>query len=314
MTKIAVSILINTDTHVPLGNHPECPERLIAITNVLENGIKNGIYECLPIIQHGLEPIFKVHTQQYIESLKELTQRGGGHLEPDTFFSKGSFEAAISVVDASLSGVDHVMKSNTRRTFILGRPPGHHAESDHGMGFCLINNAAVAAQYAIDKYALSRVAIVDFDVHHGNGTQHMFYNREDVLFVSLHRYPFYPGTGSREETGTGKGNGFTWNIPLPAGVGDNEVIQAFEDEIVPLLDRFEPNLIIVSAGFDAYFRDPLGGMMLSDKAFFQFGALLGKCSDRLCDGRIVSILEGGYDNQGNSEAIQSYFEGLGQEE
>lgn len=261
--------------------------------------------------EHGIESITHIHDESYIANLREICKRGAGYLDADTYVSSGSFEAALAMADAALSGVDEVFGGRNRRVFVLGRPPGHHAERDHAMGFCLINNVAVAAQYAIDHYGAKRVAIVDFDVHHGNGTQHAFYDRQDVFFVSSHRYPFYPGTGGADETGVRDGKGYTINLPLSAGSGDEALLNGFESSVIPALERYRPDMVLVSAGFDAAVGDPLGGMTVTGEGFLHIGKLIRKLADRTCGGRIVSVLEGGYDNRGNRESIMSYLDGIG---
>ena len=214
------------------------------------------------------------------------------------------------MADASLSGVDTIMGAGPHAVFVLGRPPGHHALSHRAMGFCIFNNVAIAAQYALDHYGLARVAIVDFDVHHGNGTQAIFYDRDDVLFCSTHRSNFYPGTGYPEERGAGKGKGFTINRPMMAGDGDREILAAHTETFVPALNQFAPELLIVSAGFDAHVLDPLGGLSVTKGAYSEIGRILKQVADRHCHGRILSVLEGGYDPRGNLDSITSYLEGL----
>lgn len=178
------------------------------------------------------------------------------------------------------------------------------------MGFCLINNVAIAAQYAIDRKLAQRVVIVDFDVHHGNGTQDIFYDRDDVFYISTHEFPFYPGTGARSENGSGKGEGYTLNFPLNAGTGDEEILEIFEQDIVPALTTLAPDLLLVSAGFDAHKLDPLGGLNFSGKAYYQIACMLRHVGDYKCGGRLISILEGGYSPEGNKDAITNYIRGI----
>lgn len=311
MTGLAVSILLNEDAHCAPPGHPENAMRLRKIASILEGELASGKVKSIESTDHGHEPIDRVHDKDYIRNLKEICERGAASLDPDTYVSNGSFDAALSVVNAVLSAIDMVTDGRCNRAFVLGRPPGHHAEFNHAMGFCLINNVAVGAQYALVTRGLKRVAVVDFDVHHGNGTQHTFYDRSDVLFISSHRYPFYPGTGSASEIGAKDGSGFTLNIPMPAGEGDEEIIARYELQAIPALNRYQPELILVSAGFDSSHVDPLGGMNVTGGGFFRIGQLLRKAADRWCNGRIISVLEGGYDEVGNVESITKYLEGIG---
>ena len=311
MANLAVAIELNEQAHCAPSGHPENAGRLREIASLLENQVTSGKLARIEATEHGLEPVNRVHDPAYVRNLNEICKRGAGYLDPDTYISTGSFDAALSVVNAVLSGIDMVASEECRHAFVLGRPPGHHAEYNHAMGFCLLNNIAVGAQYALDRCSVKRVAVVDFDVHHGNGTQHTFYDRSDVLFVSSHRHPFYPGTGFGSDTGARDGAGYTLNLPLPAGSGDDEIIAKYENDVVAALDRYRPELLLVSAGFDAGYRDPLGGMNITGAGFFRIGELLREIADRWCGGRIVSVLEGGYDETGNVELITKYLEGIG---
>ncbi len=311
MAGLSIAIRLNEQSHAAPYGHPENAVRLSGIAAELEGLTASGRATQLVCNEHGVDPITRVHDESYIVSLREICRRGPGYLEPDTYVSSGSYDAALSMVNATLSGIDCVFRGDSRHVFVHGRPPGHHSEQTHAMGFCLINNVAVGAQYAIDHCSAKRVAIVDFDVHHGNGTQHTFYERQDVFFVSSHRYPFYPGSGSADETGEGDGKGYTINIPLPAGTGDDEFVGGYEKGVLSALERFQPDVILVSAGFDACYCDPLGGMKVTGDGFRRIGSLLRGTADRVCGGRIVSVLEGGYDGQGNRESIMQYLDGIG---
>lgn len=310
MTQVGVHILLNEQDHFPAPGHPENVTRLHPAATWLVSGIKAGRLAPIDVTSHDLSTITHVHSEQYISELEQACKTGGRYLDPDTYVAPGSFRAAAAMVDAVLSAVDTVKTTATRRAFVFGRPPGHHAEFDHPMGFCLINNVAVAAQYTIEKYRAKRVAIVDFDVHHGNGTQHLFYDRNDVYFISTHQFPFYPGTGSAAETGIGSGQGFTLNVPLFAGSGDAEIISVFELQIVPALHRYRPDLLLVSAGFDAHRLDPLGGLKFTGSAFRQLAGFLSTVADQHCNGSMVSVLEGGYSPDGNLDSITNYIDGL----
>ena len=254
--------------------------------------------------------IYSIHSRDYLETAREVAGRGGGYLDGDTYLSGQSFEAAWETASAVIGAAESIMQGKQSRIFMAVRPPGHHAEYDRGMGFCVINNVAVAAQSLIENQNLKRVAIVDWDVHHGNGTQHTFYGRDDVYFVSLHQYPFYPGSGAEAEQGTGKGLGFTLNIPLAAGTEDRKYLEEFEKKVIPGLTRFDPEFIIVSCGFDSHRDDPLSGMKLTEQAFGRMTALLVELADKCCAGKILSIFEGGYNSTANGLCLYNHLREL----
>ena len=215
-------------------------------------------------------------------------------LDPDTFTSPDSFDCALLAAGGALDAVDRVMRGEFDHVFVAGRPPGHHAETDRAMGFCLFNNIAVAAAHALAAHELERVMIIDWDVHHGNGTQEIFWNEKRVLFVSLHQFPFYPGTGAFEEIGGPDAPGMTVNIPLAAGFGDEEWVAAFRRVVVPLGDQFQPQLVLLSAGFDAHAKDPLGGMRVTEAGFAAMADEILAIARTHANGKLVALLEGGY--------------------
>ncbi len=248
--------------------------------------------------------LLRVHTASYVESIS-ATRGKAVMLDADTFTSPESEEVARLAAGAVLTAVDVVLEGPPRsRAVAVVRPPGHHAERDRAMGFCLYNNIAVGAAYARTRGA-ARVAIVDYDVHHGNGTQWIFYEDPTVLFVSSHQYPYYPGTGAADERGRGAGLGYTLNLPLEAGARDEDVLDRYRREAVPALDAFRPDLLMVSAGFDAHHRDPLGGCRMTTDGFRALTALLVEAADRLCDGRVVLVTEGGYDLTALGDCLQA---------
>jgi len=227
-------------------------------------------------------------------------------LDPDTTTCPESYKAALLAAGGVMNAADAVHEGKMNNAFAFIRPPGHHAERDRAMGFCFFNNIAIAAEHLLKKRGLQRVAIIDFDVHHGNGTQHAFYDRDDVLFTSIHRGPFYPGTGSADELGHGRGVGYTLNVPLSTGADDDAYKRAFDERIFPVVRDFQPQIILCSAGFDSHRRDPLGGMKMSTDGYRWIGRTLGDFSKDLCDGKVVYVLEGGYDLvalRDSSEAI-----------
>ena len=231
---------------------------------------------------------------------------GGGYLDADTVISPGSYDIARLAAGASIQAVDLTLGGQHRRVFVFPRPPGHHAGRAQGMGFCLFNNVAIAARHAIDRHGLFRVAIVDWDVHHGNGTQAIFQESDQVLYTSIHEWPLYPGTGRAQEVGVRYGFGYTLNVPLTSGAGDAEYVQVIDEIIAPRLQEFRPELILVSAGFDAHEGDPLASMMVTTNGFSEMGKRIREMADQLCDGRLVAVLEGGY----NPEALAASVEAV----
>jgi acetoin utilization deacetylase AcuC-like enzyme len=299
------------DRHQPIGYHPERPERLAAgraaVARMQEAGTS---FERVASPEASLDDLARVHDPRFVEALEKLRGKRG-LLDPDTYVSAESIAAAKRAAGGVVTMVDAMLDA-ARPGVALVRPPGHHACPDHAMGFCLINNIAVAAAHARSK-GLGKVAIVDFDVHHGNGTQEMFYRDPSVLYVSLHQYPFYPGTGSVDEVGEGAGEGFTVNIPLVAGGGDGVYAAAFDRVVVPVLAEFAPDLVLVSAGFDGAARDPLAEMTLSSRGYGYMGGRLADQAARSAGGRLGLVLEGGYDlvalESGLSETLHAVLDG-----
>lgn len=258
----------------------------------------------------SIDDICLVHDPLYVNSLKSLQPEENVMLDMDTPFSKHSFEAAATAVGAVIAAVKFVFERDGNRAFCAVRPPGHHAERSKAMGFCIFNNIAIGAAYAIAAGFARRVVIVDWDLHHGNGTQNAFYNKRDVFYISLHQYPYYPGSGSVSEKGTGDGEGFTLNIPMKLGGGDPDYRRAFDDIIIPAIKTYAPDLIMISAGFDAHIDDPLGGMNLTTDSFGWMTIELCLAANHLCNGRIVSVLEGGYNLKALGDSIRRHLEAL----
>ena len=286
--------------------HPERPDRLRAVSARLE---ASGLLA--EVVRHEpgrapLEPIHAIHDAAVIERVRRGAAAGSAVLDGgDTVVSADSYEAALVAVGAALESVDHVLDGTWDNAFVACRPPGHHAEADRSMGFCLFNNVAVAAEHARAQ-GVERVAIVDWDVHHGNGTQHIFEHRADVFYASLHQWPWYPGTGAAGERGRGDGTGATLNLPMTAGAGDPDYLRAFEDTLLPSLEAFDPGLVLISAGFDAHALDPLSSTRVSTDAFGRMTTLLRG----LAGGRIVSLLEGGYDLEGLASSVEAHVAAL----
>ncbi len=290
------------------GQHVEVAARLEAIISHLE---KTGLKEQLTLIEPRpamVEEIALVHRREYIKEIEAKAASGGGWLDPDTVMSAGSYEAALYAAGGLIRAVEAVMNGERTSAFALVRPPGHHATSRQAKGFCLFNNIAIATEYALAGYNLERILIIDFDVHHGNGTQEAFYENPRVMYISTHEYPFYPGTGDLGETGSGAAKGTNINIPLPAGCGDGEYLAVFEQIIVPAAKGFKPQLILVSAGYDGHWADPLAMMQLSITGFGQMARIIKGLADELCGGRLVLTLEGGYHLVALAASIKATFD------
>jgi acetoin utilization deacetylase AcuC-like enzyme len=296
--------------HESPPGHPERPERLAASVEAL---VELRLWELLTPVEcrpATRGELLKVHDAEYLDLLEREARGQRGYLDGDTFFGPLSVEAARRAAGGVVELTEQVMAGELGGGMALVRPPGHHAGPRRAAGFCILGNLAVAAAVARDAGA--RVAIVDVDVHHGNGTQEMFYADPRVLFVSLHRHGlgFYPGTGAASERGAGTGVGATLNIPLASGAGNGEYLAAFAEQVIPALDGFHPDLLLVSAGFDAHWRDPLGGMKVDDAGF---EAMIGRLADRaavLCEGRWVAVLEGGYDLQAQAQGVVALVRAL----
>jgi acetoin utilization deacetylase AcuC-like enzyme len=292
--------------HITPHKHPERWQRVKVVMEMLEalNWLKrDGLVQLAPRAA-TIEELAAVHEREYIQEVEAASYqaeqeeaRSGRQtlfFATDTYVSAKSYEAALKAAGAPLVAIDAVMKGEIDNAYCLVRPPGHHAVAESAMGFCLFNNVAVAARYAIDHYNLERVMIIDYDVHHGNGTQEMFYDDPRVLYFSVHQAPFYPGTGLAEERGEGAGHGTTINVPLPAQTGFDAYESIFRQVMVPAADRFDPQLILVSAGFDAHWTDPIGGMYLSTAAFAKLNQIIIDMARQMCQGRLVMVQEGGY--------------------
>ena len=290
-----------------LPGHPENKQRLKMILQVLEK------YQMLarltsiaaaPITPERLE---RVHERQYVEQVQRLAERGGGHLDMDTYVRAASYEAARMAAGGLVEATRAVLEGEVDNAFALVRPPGHHALRARGMGFCLFNNVAIAARYALAEQNLDRILIVDFDVHHGNGTQAEFDGDPAVMYISTHQYPYYPGTGHWSEMGHGQGKGNLINVPLSGGVGDEGFAHIFQEIVGPAAWRFQPQLILVSAGYDAHWDDPLASMQLSVGGYTAIARALKALAEELCAGRLVFTLEGGYHMEALAYSILNTF-------
>ncbi len=275
--------------------HPERPDRLRAvITHLKQSGTMDNLQQIQPV-QATLDWIEKVHPASYVQMIERRCRSGETVLDSgDTHVCSDSYAIGLLASGGVLRAIDDVMSGLVRRIFCAVRPPGHHAETQSVMGFCLFNNIAVGARYAQQKYGVERVAILDWDVHHGNGTQEIFWTDPSVLYVSTHQYPLWPGTGASNETGEGAGEGYTVNCPMRPGSGEQEFLDAFANRIMPALHRYRPELLLISAGFDAHTADPLANLNLTEESFGKLTQFAAEIATKYCNGRIVSVLEGGY--------------------
>ncbi|OGU57934.1 MAG: hypothetical protein A2V66_15745 [Ignavibacteria bacterium RBG_13_36_8] len=274
--------------------HPEGARRLKAIMSELKSA---GLLDKMIRVKTRAateEELQYAHPKGYIEYVKNICKNGGGYLDPDTYTTSSSYEAASIAAGSLIDLTLKICSGELKNGFAFIRPPGHHALAERAMGFCIFANVVIAARAAQKKCSIGKVAIVDFDVHHGNGTQAILYDDPSVLYVSTHQYPYYPGTGSANEIGHGKGEGTTINFPLPPGSGDENFKKLFNDILSPVLDRFKPGLIIVSAGYDCHWQDPLASLGLSLTGLAWISQFLVKKAEELCSGKIVFALEGGY--------------------
>jgi acetoin utilization deacetylase AcuC-like enzyme len=297
--------------HETMPGHPERPARLEAIVSMLdETGLANELHRIAPR-EATLDDLTRVHEPHYVDFVKRAVESGQRVLDMgDTCVGPHSYRAALMAAGGVLAAVDAIVAGDVRNAFCAVRPPGHHAEAAQAMGFCLFNNVAVGARYAQAVHGLESVLIIDWDVHHGNGTQHAFYDDDTVLYVSTHQSPHYPGTGAASETGHGRGEGFSLNIPMRAGAGDAEFTKTFNDVIAPRADQFAPDLVLISAGFDAHDADPLSGLELTSACYGELTRIVKGIADRHAAGRLVSVLEGGYDLRALRGAVEAHLRAL----
>lgn len=298
--------LLHTNRH-----HPERKERLEAIMTLLARENLLSRLEQISPVPAAPEEVTMVHTPELLANVRQAVERGDSCLDADTYLTRHSYDVALLSAGGALAAMRAVLGGKLRTCFSLGRPPGHHAEPDNAMGFCLFNNGAIAARAAMKEFGVSRILFLDWDVHHGNGTQGSFYDCPEVLFVSVHQSPAYPGTGYLHETGTGRGAGYNVNIPLPPGCGDDDYDAVFKEVIVPLVSVYRPEVVLVSSGHDTYHGDPLAGMNLSFRGFATMARHVREIAETYCGGRAVLFLEGGYHLHGQAEAVVTILAELG---
>lgn len=292
------------------GEHPECAERVARAEAWLRDPARTIPFSWHPARRATDDDLQRVHPAAHVQHVRSIAAAGGGRLDADTVASAASFEAATAAAGACLTAIDLALESRDSLPFALVRPPGHHALADQAMGFCLFNSIAVAARYA-QSLGHAKIAIVDFDVHHGNGTEAIFYDDPSVLFVSSHQHPLYPGTGAAEDRGRGEGEGFTINLPLEAGTTGPELIAVLEREAAPAIERFEPDMLLVSAGFDAYRHDPLAQLAVDIDDFAAIGSMLARWARDHASGLWMATLEGGYHLDDLPKCIDAFLAGSG---
>lgn len=292
------------------GDHPECADRLRAIQlRLQQSGLLNQVVTIAPRSATS-EEIRQVHSEEQVQAFDLLAEQGGGRLDADTVVSVDSPSVARLAAGAAVDAVHRVLNGKDRQALCLIRPPGHHATASKAMGFCLLNNVSIAAKTAIAAGSVNRILIVDWDVHHGNGTQDIFYDDSQVTFFSVHRHPFWPGSGLKTETGTGEGLGHTLNVPLPFETSRQEYFSAVRSSLETLADRVRPELILISAGFDAHHLDPIGGLSLTTEDFETLTEIAQQIAATHCDGRLVSLLEGGYNTEKLADCVETHLKTL----
>ena len=290
--------------------HPERPARIgAAVDGVTRAGLAPQLVAETEAHPDTNRIIAKVHSEDYAREFEHAVRSGARYFHSlDNPISSASFAAARAAVATALTAA-----AQSKRSFVIARPPGHHAERAQAMGFCFFNTIACIAEWLREQPGIERVFIFDYDVHHGNGTQEIFAQRDDVYYASIHRYPFYPGTGAASEIGTGKGRGFTKNIPVAAGQGDAAFLRATEEQIVRIIDDYKPHAILLSSGFDAHRLDPLGGMQVTEQGYGELTRRIVESAEKWCDGRVVSLLEGGYDLEGLAMSVAEHVNALNSE-
>lgn len=285
--------------------HPESAKRLEAVYKMLEAPDMKDKFTLIEPALATLEDIGMIHEEWYIEAVAKTAGKAHTYLDPDTETSPESYETARLAVGGFNNAIDAVVRGEVQNAFAFVRPPGHHAEADRAAGFCLFNNVAIGAMHAIRKHQMKRILVVDWDLHHGNGTQHSFYDDPRIIYFSTHQYPYYPGTGSVQEVGRGAGKGYTINVPLRTGPGDNEYVKIFRTILQPVALEFKPDMVLLSAGFDIYYKDPLGGMKVTPKGFACLARVLLDIADACCGGRFAVTLEGGYHIGGLTDSCRT---------
>jgi acetoin utilization deacetylase AcuC-like enzyme len=292
--------------------HPERPARIAAMIDMVGSLKRSALVSSAPR-EASIEELTLCHSEEYVAMVERTVACDRTDFDPATHASGETWTTARLAAGGVLTAVAAVQDGAAANAFAIVRPPGHHALPDTAMGFCFFNNVAIAASWLVKVIGMRRVLIADWDVHHGNGTQQMFYESPEVLYMSTHQYPFYPGSGSLDQIGNGLGLGFTVNAPMPATFGDNEYLQIFDELLMPVARRFRPEFVLISAGFDAHFRDPLGGMRVTEGGFVAMTRRLQRIADECCEGKMVAALEGGYDLRGLAECGRAVINEMGRD-
>jgi acetoin utilization deacetylase AcuC-like enzyme len=292
--------------------HPERPARIATMIEMAESLKREGLKHCAPRAA-SIEELTLCHSLEYVATVERTAKIERTDFDPDTHASAKTWTTATLAAGGVLTAVEAVLDGEADNGFAIVRPPGHHAMPRRAMGFCFFNNVAIAASWLVKVRGLRRVMILDWDVHHGNGTQDIFYESPEVLYLSTHQYPFYPGTGWLDQIGSGAGAGFTVNAPMPATCGDDEYLRIFDQLLLPIAEQFRPEFVLISAGFDAHYRDPLGGMRLTEAGFLQMTRRLVRLANEYCEGRMVAALEGGYDLRALAECGRTLTDELGRD-
>ena len=293
--------------------HPERPARIEAMIE-MANGLKRSALIHSAPREAAIEELTLCHSEEYVATVEQTAQCERTDFDPDTHASAETWATARLAAGGVLTAVEAVLDGEVNNAFAIVRPPGHHALPQRAMGFCFFNNIAVTASWLVKVRGIRRVLILDWDVHHGNGTQDIFYESPEVLYMSTHQYPFYPGTGWLDQIGSGPGTGFTVNAPMPAAFGDNEYLRVFDQLLLPIGRQFKPDFILISAGFDCHYLDPLGGMRITENGFIEMTRRLQRLADECCEGRMVAALEGGYNLQALAECGRSVIDELGRDD
>ncbi|MBV8774835.1 MAG: histone deacetylase [Deltaproteobacteria bacterium] len=292
--------------------HPERPARIAAMIEMAE-GLKRSALRHSAPREASIDELALCHNQEYVATLERTATCERTDFDPDTHASAETWTAARLAAGGVLTAVEAVLDGEVENAFAVVRPPGHHALPGRAMGFCFFNNVAIAASWLTKVRGIRRVLILDWDVHHGNGTQDIFYELPEVLYISTHQYPFYPGTGWLDEIGSGSGAGFTVNAPMPATFGDDEYLEVFDRLLLPIAHQFKPEFVLISAGFDGHFRDPLGGMRITEKGFLAMTRRVQRLADECCEGKMVAALEGGYDLRALADCGRSVIDEMGRD-
>jgi acetoin utilization deacetylase AcuC-like enzyme len=292
--------------------HPERPERVAAMIEMAEH-LKRPDLKLYAPRQAARAELALCHGEDYIAAVEHTATLERSNFDPDTHTSPATWQTATFAAGGVLTAVEAVLAGEADNAFAIVRPPGHHALANRAMGFCFFNNVAIAAAALLANHGLQRVLILDWDVHHGNGTQELFYPSPQVLYMSLHQYPFYPGSGLFDEIGAGAGAGYTVNVPLPASFGDDEYLRVFDDLLMPIARQFNPEFVLISSGFDCHYRDPLGGMRVTERGFLAMARRMKRLAAECCNGRMVAALEGGYDLKALADSGREVIDELGRE-